>query len=82
MPETRKHRIEARDALDEALFAALGEPLRPTAPGAQPDAADPALPTRGASAAAHPATFVVRGTTLGGFTFGGGPQPGTAATED
>ncbi len=36
MPETRKHHREARDALDEAVLAALGEPVRPIPPGETP----------------------------------------------
>lgn len=44
MPETRKHRVAARDALDEAIFAALGEPVRPATPGA---AATPGAPSDG-----------------------------------
>ncbi|MFV0451802.1 MAG: hypothetical protein ACK5LS_06075 [Propioniciclava sp.] len=38
MPETRKHRTHARDDLDQAILAALGENIRPVTPGEEPAA--------------------------------------------
>lgn len=74
MAETRKHRVEARDDLDRALFAALGEPVRPATPGQQPAAGtderrDPQTPT--------PAT----GRPLDTFTFGA-PRPAEDSDHD
>ena len=37
MPETRKHRVQARDQIDQAIFAALGEPVLANQPGAGAD---------------------------------------------
>lgn len=68
MPETRKHRVTPRDELDQALFAALGEPVRPLAPGDHAADADEAAPT---SAVATP--ILSPGTALGSFTFGRPP---------
>lgn len=68
MPETRKHRVEPRDEIDRALFAAMGEPVRPSTPGeprTEPDEGEP-------EASAPPATtlFVTPGTALGAYSFG------------
>lgn len=75
MPETRKHRVVPRDALDEALFAALGEPVRPTTPGRDADAATPAAgpPSSPSPGPGSPATFVTRASALQGFTIGKAP---------
>lgn len=73
MPETRKHRVQARDELDRALFAALGEPVRPATPGAS---ATPAADQPPAQTASTPTT----GRPLGTFTFGA-RKPGDAETE-
>lgn len=35
MAETRKHRTEVRDELDQAILAALGENVRPVMPGSE-----------------------------------------------
>ncbi len=68
MPETRKHRVTPRDELDQALFAALGEPVRPLVPGERAADADESAPT---SAVAAP--ILSPGTALGSFTFGRPP---------
>ena len=62
MAETRKHRVTPRDELDQALFAALGEPMRPSVPGEPAAASEPAAPVT--------APIVAPGTALGSFTFG------------
>lgn len=50
MAETRKHRVEVRDELDKALYAALGQPVRPAEPGPPPN------PSPDASRVEPPAT--------------------------
>lgn len=78
MAETRKHRVEARDELDRALLAALGEPVRPIEPGSRNrPATDQTAEASGTAApeAPHTAPFVVPGSTLGGFTFGAPAEP-------
>lgn len=67
MPETRKHEREARDALDEAVFAAIGEPVRPATPGATPPPAD------ADDAPLGPETVAPLGTWT--FTVGPAPEP-------
>jgi len=67
MPETRTHRVTPRDELDQALFAALGEPVRPLMPGEPAQAAgaessEPASPVT--------APIAIHGTALGSFGFG------------
>ncbi len=42
MPETRKHKVVVRDALDQAIYDAMGEPMRPVEPGQKVGAATPA----------------------------------------
>lgn len=79
MPETRKHRVTPRDELDEALFAAFGEPVQPLAPGSRPapetfvsEADAPVEDSADDPAPVSPVMPIVgRGTVLGGFTFGG-----------
>ncbi|MFP5415296.1 MAG: hypothetical protein ACLGHZ_00190 [Actinomycetes bacterium] len=71
MPETRKHHVQARDELDEAVFAALGEPIRPAVPGQTPPPTAPEAATE-ASAPTRSVTFVTPGTMLGGFSYGRG----------
>ena len=69
MPETRKHRVQARDQIDQAIFAALGEPVLPNQPGTEADEA--------ASEAAEPVTNphtpaaspFLTGGSMGQFTF-------------
>ncbi len=72
MAETRKHRVEVRDELDKALYAALGQPVRPTEPG--PGASDPERASEDQPAdPERPSTsFVAPGSTIAGFTFGPG----------
>ncbi|MGL4831537.1 MAG: hypothetical protein ACRCWS_03000 [Propionibacteriaceae bacterium] len=41
MPETRKHQVIVRDALDKAIYDAIGEPVRPVEPGQKISAATP-----------------------------------------
>lgn len=84
MAETRKHHIAVRDELDKALYAALGQPVRPVEPG--PKAADSpqAVEAEPAASDDEPAherhrsatsTFVTPGSTLAGFTFGHANPP-------
>lgn len=62
MAETRKHREEVRDELDQALRAALKQPERP------------ASVTDETGEAGTPATpFITPGSTIAGFTFGNPP---------
>lgn len=66
MAETRKHQQVIRDALDQAIFAALGENVRPFTPGEDPYAAPTTEPEADAGTAAPgqlPWT-----TPLGAFT--------------
>lgn len=69
MAETRKHRVTPRDELDQALFAALGEPVRPAVPG-EPSAASGPADEASEPAAPVTAPIVAPGTALGSFTFG------------
>lgn len=71
MPETRKHIPQARDDLDRALFAALGEPVRPFQPGAKASEADP----EGEPGASEAEAQAPKPTTLGSFTFRSAPRP-------
>ncbi len=67
MPETRKHRVQARDQIDQAIFAALGEPVLPDQPGpadaGAPEASQTQTPPAGA------ATSFTTGGAMGSFTF-------------
>lgn len=68
MPETRKHRVQARDQIDQAIFAALGEPVLPSQPGMAPLHAPTA--ERSEQGAVTPsATSFATGGTMGAFTF-------------
>ncbi len=84
MAETCKHRVEVRDELDKALYAALGQPVRPAEPGAQPttfpttDEGEPGASEEERGERDHAATtFIAPGSTIAGFTFGRGTTPPT-----
>lgn len=66
MPETRKHRVQARDQIDQAIFAALGEPVLPNQPGPAEASAPGASESRSPVTGATPFTT---GGALGSFTF-------------
>ena len=82
MAETRKHQRVVRDALDQAIFTALGENVRPFTPGEDPYAAQ--TPTRDATeedwvAPGHLPTT----TTLAAISVTRLPRPDApAATDD
>ncbi|QIK72413.1 hypothetical protein G7070_09200 [Propioniciclava coleopterorum] len=82
MPETRKHRVQARDQIDRAIFAALGEPVLPNQPGAEK-----AAPEASGQEDRPPtaATSFLSGGTMGQFTFHAGKttsQPAPDADPD
>ena len=69
MAETRKHRVTPRDELDQALFAALGEPVRPLVPGEPAPSGDGSDAEASDPAPSVTAPIVAPGTALGSFTF-------------
>lgn len=69
MPETRKHRVQARDQIDRAIFAALGEPVLPNQPGAEKAAPEASEQEDRPPTAA---TSFLSGGTMGQFTFHAG----------
>lgn len=71
MPETRKHYVQARDQLDQAIFAALGEPVLPHQPGSD---SETTTKTPDSRAGNGPASFTTGGT-MGHFTFHAKPKP-------
>ena len=79
MPETRKHRVQARDQIDQAIFAALGEPVLPNQPGPTPTASPAAPESPDAAAGPSPTSFLTGGA-MGAFTFHAHkPTPGVEA---
>ena len=89
MAETRKHRTEVRDALDQAILAALGENVRPVTPGSEDPFDGAAEPTDTEQTDEdqewHPGR-IPPGTTLGSIVFppsdAGGPAVSAPSDED
>ncbi|WP_232547155.1 hypothetical protein [Propioniciclava soli] len=78
MPETRKHHPVARDDLDRAIQAALGENPRPFTPGE-----DPTAPPPGSEPEAFRPGHLPPTSALGSFTFAPLESPtGAAAAKD
>lgn len=65
MAETRKHRVEVRDELDQALRAALDASTG--VPANEEPEGSPAEPAA--------SSFIAPGSTIAGFTFGHDPRP-------
>ena len=74
MAEIRKHNPRLRGKLDEALAKALGEDVRPVAPGAKPDPGTEDAPPDQAAEPARPAFTAVPTTGAGWTTFTGKPS--------
>ncbi len=69
MPETRKHRVQARDQIDQAIFAALGEPVLANQPGAGADETASETPQAEPTRHTLAASPFVSGGAMGQFTF-------------